>query len=89
MSAIFVIIFLGGWLSPVSFILSGIFIFNVKVILIAILFIIIRAALPRYRYDQLMLLGWQTMLPLVFGFFYFYSGICLLFNIFPYKYNLL
>lgn len=63
MSTIMVLLFLGGWLSPFSSLLtsynffSEVFYFSLKVILIAFLFILVRAALPRFRYDQLMDLG--------------------------------
>ena len=74
MSSCTVIFFLGGWLSPIACpeILTGFFglsIFNsfwfgVKLCFMVILFVWIRAALPRYRYDQLMSLGWKVFLPL-------------------------
>jgi NADH-quinone oxidoreductase subunit H len=46
-------------------------IFAVKVVFFLFLFIWIRAALPRLRYDQLMQLGWKSLLPLSFGWFFF------------------
>jgi len=70
-----VIFFLGGWLpifSTFSFI-SPIFWFSLKVVFMIFIFILIRAMLPRYRYDQLMSLGWKTFLPLSLAFFIFYS----------------
>lgn len=66
MSAIAVILFLGGWLAPhpaLDFI-PGFIWFVLKVIFMLFLFIWMRAALPRYRYDQLMRLGWKVFLPL-------------------------
>lgn len=74
MSSCTVIFFLGGWLSPFSSLstldlmgsihLFDSFWFGVKIIFMVILYVWIRAALPRYRYDQLMSLGWKVFLPL-------------------------
>ena len=59
MSSIIVILFLGGWLYLP---------FSIKLLIIMFLFVWIRATLPRYRYDQLMYLGWKVILPLSLGF---------------------
>jgi NADH-quinone oxidoreductase subunit H len=82
MSSINVILFLGGWL-PFPFLgfLPNILSFTIKVVLMVFVFIIIRAMLPRYRYDQLMNLGWKVFLPLSLGFFVFYSGIFIGFDL--------
>lgn len=82
MSSINVILFLGGWL-PFPFLgfLPNIISFTIKVVLMVFVFIIIRAMLPRYRYDQLMNLGWKVFLPLSLGFFIFYSGIFIGFDL--------
>lgn len=74
MSAFSSIIFLGGWLSPLTF-LSGSFWFSFKMILGIIFFIITRAGLPRYRYDQLMDISWKCFLPFSLGYFVFTVGI--------------
>lgn len=69
MSTLLVILFLGGWL-PINNLLifiPGYFWFFSKVIFIIFSFIWVRATLPRYRYDQLMWLGWKVMLPLSLG----------------------
>ena len=58
MSSIAAILFLGGWL-PLINIFPGCFWFSLKIIFGAIFFIITRATLPRYRYDQLMQIGWK------------------------------
>jgi NADH-quinone oxidoreductase subunit H len=76
MSSINVILFFGGWLAPLNFFSGNSFFFGLKICFFVILFVWIRAALPRYRYDQLMSLGWKTFLPLSLGylmitFFYF------------------
>jgi NADH-quinone oxidoreductase subunit H len=66
MSASTVTLFLGGWLPPfeaVAFVPSIIW-FVLKVVLMLYVFIWARATLPRYRYDQLMRLGWKVFLPL-------------------------
>ncbi|MDA0939129.1 MAG: NADH-quinone oxidoreductase subunit NuoH [Proteobacteria bacterium] len=68
MSAITTILFLGGWFPPfgISFLgfLPGVFWFCFKIFCCLFLFIWIRAALPRYRHDQLMYLGWKVLLPI-------------------------
>ena len=68
MSAITTILFLGGWLpihSSLSFI-PGFIWFILKVIFLLYVYVWLRAALPRYRYDQLMHLGWKVFLPFAF-----------------------
>ncbi len=68
MSAMTSILFLGGWLSPFNFApftwLPGIIWFILKICFCLFLFLWVRATLPRYRYDQLMRLGWKVFLPL-------------------------
>jgi len=78
MSAIIVVLFLGGWLSSYYW-LSGAFYFCIKLLLVMFFFIWIRATLPRYRYDQLMFLGWKIILPLSLGFTIFSIFLILLF----------
>ena len=76
MCSLIVIFFLGGWL-PVSFFplaLAPSSWFILKVIFIIFLFIWIRGTLPRYRYDQLMSLGWKTILPLSLAIIIFSLG---------------
>ena len=65
MSALAVILFMGGWLAPfgLDFIPGPIWFFA-KIAFILFIFIWARAALPRYRYDQLMRLGWKVFLPI-------------------------
>ena len=69
MSTLIVLLFFGGWL-PFNYLLLGI-----KVCFIVFLFVWVRAAFPRYRYDQLMRLGWKVFLPISLGFVLFISGI--------------
>lgn len=60
-SALIVTLFFGGWLGPL---LPPLVWFVLKTSVVAVLFILLRAALPRPRYDQLMAFGWKVMLPL-------------------------
>lgn len=64
MSAMTSIFFLGGWLSPVGFLPDGFFWMAMKMSSILFFFLWIRATFPRYRYDQLMRLGWKVFVPL-------------------------
>lgn len=68
MSGMTSILFLGGWLPPFDFeslsFIPGIVWFSLKVAFVLFLFLWTRATLPRYRYDQLMRLGWKVFLPL-------------------------
>ena len=63
-SAMVSIFFLGGWLSPVGFLPDGILWLFAKMSLILFLFLWLRATFPRYRYDQIMRLGWKVFVPL-------------------------
>ena len=68
MCALTTILFLGGWLPPfdVWFLnwIPGVFWFVLKMLLVFFSFAMVRAIVPRYRYDQLMRLGWKVFLPL-------------------------
>ena len=67
--------FVGGWIGPlISFVPLG-FWYIVKVMFFCFLFIFIRINLPRYRYDQLMSIGWKVLLPLTLGFLVFVAGL--------------
>ena len=57
------IMFLGGWLSPVPFLPDSILWMLIKVAFVLFLFLWFRATFPRYRYDQLMRLGWKVFIP--------------------------
>ena len=67
MCALGTILFLGGWLSPVDIyplnIIPGIFWMIIKILIMFFMFALIKAIVPRYRYDQLMRLGWKVFLP--------------------------
>lgn len=82
MSSLTTILFLGGWLTPFSFLnfLPDSFWFSLKTTFFVILFVVARAILPRYRYDQLMRLGWKIFLPFTISWFLYTSSILLSFN---------
>lgn len=79
MCSVLTILFLGGWLPllnvpPFNFI-PGVFWFGFKVTILLFVFVWVRAAFPRYRYDQLMRLGWKVFLPFSLAWVLFVSGI--------------
>ena len=81
------ILFLGGWLSPISIypfdlIPSPLWLIF-KIIFLFILFSLVKAIVPRYRYDQLMKLGWKIFLPLSLIWVVLTSGYLLYFNLLP------
>lgn len=86
MCSLFVCLFLGGsdslcgifLYSNVHVVIHEIF-FSIKVVILTALFIFVRANLPRFRFDQLMSIGWKFFLPLTLGFILFFS--CLLFTL--------
>lgn len=69
MSTLTAILFMGGWLP-----LNTIF-FSLKIVFVVFCFVWVRAAFPRYRYDQLMRLGWKVFLPLSLGWVVLVSGL--------------
>jgi NADH-quinone oxidoreductase subunit H len=74
MSGLASIFFFGGWLSPFSLgIIPSFFIFSFKVSMHVFIFIWVRASFPRYRYDQLMKLGWKTLIPITMIILFIYS----------------
>ena len=87
MSTLCSLFFLGGWLPPANWLvflwLPPIFWFGVKTIFFLFLFVWVRAAFPRYRYDQLMRLGWKVFLPLSLAWVVFVSGTLLAFDWLP------
>jgi len=68
MCAMATILFLGGWLSPIPYApftwIPGVVWFALKVLFMFFMFAMVKAIVPRYRYDQLMRLGWKVFLPL-------------------------
>lgn len=74
------ILFLGGWLAPFGLDwigLPGFVWFALKICLVLFCFLWVRATLPRYRYDQLMRLGWKVFLPLTLIWVVLVSGVLL------------
>ena len=67
MSSMTVVLFMGGWLPPFDIfplnVIPGPIWFIVKIMLVLFVFLWVRATTPRYRYDQLMRLGWKIFLP--------------------------
>jgi NADH-quinone oxidoreductase subunit H len=63
MCALISVLFFGGWLSPVPFLPDGILWMVIKICGFFFLFSMVKAIVPRYRYDQLMRIGWKVFLP--------------------------
>ena len=87
MCALGSILFLGGWLAPIdlypfSIIPSPIWLI-IKILFLFILFSLVKAIVPRYRYDQLMKLGWKIFLPLSLIWLILTSGFLLYFDLLP------
>lgn len=85
MSAFNTILFFGGWLPPFELLafLPGSFWFGVKMCFFVILFVWVRTALPRYRYDQLMGLGWKAFLPTSIAYLIWLFCFLITFNLLP------
>ena len=62
-STMTVLLFLGGWSSPVAFLPDGWFWLAIKVFVVVTMFLWVRATFPRFRYDQIMRLGWKVFIP--------------------------
>ena len=81
MSAMTTILFLGGWLSPIPFApftwVPGPLWFIAKICVVLFMFVWVRATFPRFRYDQLMRLGWKVFLPLSLGWLILTAGVLL------------
>jgi len=87
MSAMTTVLFLGGWLPPFGIealaFVPGVIWFALKTALIMFFFIWARATFPRYRYDQLMRLGWKVFLPFTLLWVVVVSGTLLYFDALP------
>ncbi len=82
MGAMTTILFLGGWKSPIDIAplnQLGLFWFGAKVVFIFFLFAMVKAIVPRYRYDQLMRIGWKLFLPTSIAYLIGVAGLMLLF----------
>ena len=86
-SVMMVILFFGGWYPPIDlgllYMVPGFVWFFGKVVFFLFCFIWVRATIPRYRYDQLMHLGWKVLLPFSFVWVMLVSGILLYSNSLP------
>ena len=87
MCAMGAILFLGGWLSPIDMypftLVPGAIWLILKILLLFILFALVKAIVPRYRYDQLMRLGWKVFLPLSLIWVVLTSSYLFYFNLLP------
>ncbi len=87
MCALGSILFLGGWLSPIDLypfnLIPGVIWLIFKILLLFILFALVKAIVPRYRYDQLMRLGWKIFLPLSLTYVILTASYLFYFNLLP------
>ena len=87
MCAMTVILFMGGWLPPLDIVpftwVPGIFWFLGKLCLVFFMFAMVKAMVPRYRYDQLMRLGWKVFLPLSLFYVAAVAGFLVAFDLAP------
>ncbi len=87
MCALGSILFLGGWLSPIDIypfnLIPGAIWLIFKILLLFILFALVKAVVPRYRYDQLMRLGWKIFLPFSLTYVVLTASYLFYFNLLP------
>ena len=87
MCAMTTILFLGGWLPPLNIfpftLIPGVVWFMLKVAFVFYLFSMVKALVPRYRYDQLMRLGWKVFLPISLFWVVLTASFLLIFDIAP------
>ncbi|MEL6979061.1 MAG: NADH-quinone oxidoreductase subunit NuoH [Pseudomonadota bacterium] len=83
MCAMVTILFLGGWLSPIPGVPDGVLWMVLKICAVFFMFSIVKAIVPRYRYDQLMRLGWKVILPLSLFWVVFVAIMMRLFDVDP------
>ena len=87
MCALGSILFLGGWLSPIDSypfnLIPGVIWLIFKILILFILFALTKAVVPRYRYDQLMRLGWKIFLPLSLIYVVLTASYLFYFNLLP------
>ena len=90
MCALGSILFLGGWLSPIDLyplnIIPQPLWLIIKILILFILFALVKAIVPRYRYDQLMKLGWKIFLPFSLLWVVLTASFLLYFNLLPESY---
>ncbi|SFI74810.1 NADH-quinone oxidoreductase subunit NuoH [Albimonas pacifica] len=75
MCALMTTLFFGGWLSPIPGLPDGIFWFTLKTVFFFFMFAMVKAVVPRFRYDQLMRIGWKVFLPLSLGWVVIAAGL--------------
>lgn len=80
MSALGATLFFGGWFFVLFYLLPESIILGFKISIGVIYFILNRAIFPRFRYDQLMELGWKCLLPFIFGYFFLIVGLFISLN---------
>ena len=89
MCAMGAILFLGGWMSPIDIypftLVPGAIWLILKILFLFILFALVKAIVPRYRYDQLMRLGWKVFLPLSLTWVVLTASYLFYFNLLPTK----
>ncbi len=87
MCAMGAILFLGGWLSPIEIypftLVPGAVWLILKILLLFLLFALVKAIVPRYRYDQLMKLGWKVFLPMSLIWVVLTASFLFYFNLLP------
>ena len=87
MCALGSILFLGGWLSPLDIfpctMIPDPLWLIIKILFLFVLFALVKAIVPRYRYDQLMRLGWKVFLPISLIWVVLTSGYLMYFDLLP------
>jgi NADH-quinone oxidoreductase subunit H len=87
MSCLMAILFLGGWLSPFDIaplnLIPGVLWLAAKTVFVLFFFLWVRASFPRYRYDQLMRLGWKVFLPISFAAVIIVASVLVIFDLAP------
>ena len=86
MCAMTTLLFFGGWLSPIPGLPDGVFWMVAKIVAMFFLFAMVKAVVPRYRYDQLMRLGWKVFLPFSLFWVVLTAAVIRIFDITPYAY---
>jgi NADH-quinone oxidoreductase subunit H len=85
MCSFMTLLFFGGWLPIINisvlYLIPGIIWFVIKILIFLFSFVWVRVSFPRYRYDQLMRLGWKIFLPLALAWVVFVSTVLLSFDI--------
>ena len=87
MCSLATILFLGGWLSPIPYApftwVPGVIWFVLKAFFMFFLFAMAKAIVPRYRYDQLMRLGWKVFLPISLAMVVIVAGVLHFYDLAP------